>query len=167
LPHVSLLYLKLLNFWSRNSVHTIGNWSTHVDRTHAPILVAMLFLPGVLSIQMPQRATLISFNTPSLDHGASQQSSKALRTNSSIAPCRIRRITSMPQIYHRTSLSSSPLNQSRALTIDEVNSTNLSKQAHSKRLASTTLNRFNHLKSWQTTSRQTQLSPSIGPAPRN
>ncbi len=153
----------------KNSAHTIGNWSTCVDRTRAPNLLAMLFFPGMLSVQMPQRAALISFNTPSLDHGASHQSStsKALHTKSSIAPCRIQRIKSMPQTYHRTPLSSSLSNQLRALTIDMVNSTNLSKQAHSKRPALTGLNWFHHFKSRRTTSWLTQLLPSTGPASRN
>ncbi len=109
------------------------DWSTRVDQTCAPILLAMSFFPGMLSVWMLQRAASISFNMPSLNLGTSQQSSKALRMNSSIAPHCIGRIKSMPQTYHCTPMSSSLSNQSRALTINMVDSTNLSKQAHSKR----------------------------------
>jgi hypothetical protein len=87
--------------------------------------VGNVILPGMMSIQMLQRAELISFNALTLDHGTSQQFSKALCTNSSIAPCCIRMIKSMPQTYHRTPSSSSLSNLSRALTINMVNSTNL------------------------------------------
>ena len=127
----------------------------------------MLSLLNKLSVWMLQKAVLTNSNTPSLDHGASQQSSKARRTNSSIATSRIARRKKHASELSRTPWSSSHLNQSMALTLNMVNSISLSKQARTRRPESKVSNHYYHSKSQLTTSRLTVLLPFTGPASQN
>jgi hypothetical protein len=125
LPHACLLFVKLLIFLYRNSVPTTGISSILVGLTPAYTPSAMWCSHVVLSIQILQRATSTNSNMPSLDHGASQQSSKAHHTNLSIVLCQLARFKNMLPTYHRTPSSSSHFNLSRDLTLVTTNSTDL------------------------------------------